>query len=300
MQDQTYETCSGIQLRMSLEPSPKGRPLIPILAFAEPSSVEIWWEFQVKVEGRGTDLSMQHTTYNAFLSLFVEQAQTNILVVRRLRPKHSENLTDTARAILTIISLSLPSKICHNPSKGCAEFDRGLFPWAVKLLSCNINHGDSKPPNSHFARHQQKRPAMIQPTIPAQTPQSAQEMDLPEFWQEGERSPLITNSTPLEIIPWSIPDNTSCNQICITYSCIVDARTFEAIICCCWAAPTGRKLRNIVWYLGSQNALGKKYALHIRDVQAPPNKSCMSEFRQYGSLELWSPWPPRSPETLKK
>ena len=31
-----------------------------------------------------------------------------------------------------------------------------------------------------------------------------------------------------------------------------------------------------VW--GSQNTLGNKYALHLRDIQAPPNKSCMPKF----------------------
>ena len=29
-----------------------------------------------------------------------------------------------------------------------------------------------------------------------------------------------------------------------------------------------------IWY-----SLGKKYALHIWDIQAPPNKSCMRRFR---------------------
>ena len=31
-----------------------------------------------------------------------------------------------------------------------------------------------------------------------------------------------------------------------------------------------------IW--GSQNTLSKEYALHIQDIQAPPNKSCMRKF----------------------
>ena len=37
---------------------------------------------------------------------------------------------------------------------------------------------------------------------------------------------------------------------------------------------------------GSQNTLGKKYALHIRDIQAPPNKSHMTTIPKHCIINL--------------
>ena len=46
----------------------------------------------------------------------------------------------------------------------------------------------------------------------------------------------------------------------------------------CWAEPPGRELPNIFSYLGVPEYFRKKSALHVRDIPAPPNKSCMRQF----------------------
>ena len=45
----------------------------------------------------------------------------------------------------------------------------------------------------------------------------------------------------------------------------------------CWEAQTGRICLTYSDIWGSWNTLGKK-CLHIRDIQAPPNKSCIRQF----------------------
>ena len=64
----------------------------------------------------------------------------------------------------------------------------------------------------------------------------------------------------------------------------------------CWAGPTGRELPiTYSHFWGSHNTLGKKYALHIQDIQAPPIYHVCDNFRPHGTLrngkgECLSPW----------
>ena len=60
----------------------------------------------------------------------------------------------------------------------------------------------------------------------------------------------------------------------------------NSLLFVCWAGTTGKELpnhSNVFRDQGSQNesTLGKKYALHVWDFQAPSNKSCQN-FRPHG------------------
>ena len=63
---------------------------------------------------------------------------------------------------------------------------------------------------------------------------------------------------------------------CITYSCILGAPNTLGIFLLAEKHRLGENLPltySDIW--GSRNTLGNKNALHIRDIQAPPNKSYM-------------------------
>ena len=84
---------------------------------------------------------------------------------------------------------------------------------------------------------------------------------------------------PLEIIKGSIPGNTLCQEICITYSFIVDNPNYlRNFLLFAGQDQLGENYLTYSQIWGAKNTLGKKYALHIRDIQAPPNKSCMRQF----------------------
>ena len=69
------------------------------------------------------------------------------------------------------------------------------------------------------------------------------------------------------------------NKYAQTYSFIVDnPNTLGNFSVVCWAEPTGRELPNTFPYLGVPEYFRQKNALHIWDIPAPPNKSCMRRF----------------------
>ena len=119
---------------------------------------------------------------------------------------------------------------------------------------------------------------------------------------------------PLEIIIWSMPGNAVCKQICITYSFTVGSPTILGNFLLLarqdqlgenyltyseiweWQHTLGNFLllarqdqlgENYLTYSEiweSQNTLGKKYALHIRDIQALQINHVCEHFRPHGTV----------------